>query len=197
MEGPPERLGSYRSLAELQAGLSSIREAPRELGRVDAIVIRPGVDERTDLSVAELSPQRGVHGDGWERRFPKDPPGAPPDPRAQITLMSSRAADLVAGDRLRWPLAGDQLFVDFDLSEDQLSPGDTLHVGPVILRISDKPHRGCHKFAARFGPVALRFVNSDEGRALRLRGIYGTVVQGGTLRVGDLVRRGSRAGTET
>ena len=103
--------------------------------------------------------------------------------------MNTRAADLIAQSRERWPLAGDQLYVDNDLSEDHLPPGTRITVGEVVFEIAHEDHTGCAKFAHRFGKDALKFVNSPDGAHLNLRGIYATVVQGGVVRVGDVVAR--------
>ena len=91
--------------------------------------------------------------------------------------MNARAAALVAGDRERWPLAGDQLYVDLDLSGENLPPGTRLAIGSAVVEVTDEPHTGCKKFSARFGLDALEFVNSPEGRALNLRGINTRVVE--------------------
>ena len=170
----------YLSQTELEAGLESIRQSPKNNGTLESIVIRPQADERLILDVCELSPTFGVHGDDWSRR-------GTPHPKAQITLMNSRLLSLIAGAEERWALAGDQLIVDFDLSEDNLGPGERLAIGTVILEITDKPHRGCAKFAGRFGADALKFVNSEVGRHLRLRGIYAAVVQVCEVRVSDSI----------
>ena len=82
------------------------------------------------------------------------------NPDAQLTLMNARVVALVAGERERWPLAGDQLYVDLDLSADNLPPGTRLAVGSAVIEVTPEPHTGCAKFSARFGSEALRFVNS-------------------------------------
>ena len=172
---------------ELEAGLESIRGAPRGQGVVDLIVRRPAIDEREVLPRAELDPTRGLIGADWLRRPTKGPD---PTPRrdVQIAIMSSRVAALVAGPVDRWPLSGDQLFVDLDLSEDALPIGTRLSVGTAVIEISPHPHRGCAKFAERFGPDAVRFVNSTAGRDLRLRGVNAMVIVAGVVIPGDAIR---------
>ncbi len=103
--------------------------------------------------------------------------------------MNARAASLVAGDPERRALAGDQLYVDLDLSERNVPPGTRLRVGSALLEVTALPHRGCGKFTARFGVDAAKFVNSAVGRELNLRGINARVLEGGTVRVGDLAEK--------
>jgi MOSC domain-containing protein YiiM len=177
----------YGTPAELEAGLDHLRAAPRGEGVVELIVRRPTVDERETVDEAELDLEDGLVGDSWRARGRSG--GRPANEKAQITLMNARSTALVAGDRERWPLAGDQLFVDFDLSGEHIPPGTQLSVGTAVIEVTDEPHTGCKKFSARFGLEALMFVNSPQGRALNLRGINTRVVQPGTVRVGDAIRR--------
>ena len=173
---------------ELEAGLDEIRRAPAGTGTVELIVRRPAEEEREVLEEAQLDLEHGVVGDNWLARGSRNGT-APPNPKAQVTLMNARVTALVARDPERWPLAGDQLYVDLDLSEETLPPGTRLALGAAVLEVSDEPHTGCKKFTMRFGSDAMRFVNSPVGRALRLRGLNAFVVQPGTVRRGDAIRR--------
>ena len=139
------------------------------------------------MEEAELDLDEGLVGDSWRARGRSG--GRPANTKAQMTVMNARATALVAGERERWPLAGDQLYVDFDLSGEHIPPGTRLAVGTAVIEVTDDPHTGCKKFSARFGLEALMFVNSPEGRALNLRGINTRVVEPGTVRVGDAIRR--------
>ena len=177
----------HRSPADLEAGLDTVRAAPRDGGTLELIVVRPRMEEREVLDEGRLDLELGVVGDHWLQRGRSG--GRPANPDAQVTVMSSRAAALVAGDRDRWPLAGDQLYVDLDLSDENLPAGSRLALGSAVLEVTDEPHTGCKKFTARFGLDAMRFVNSPEGRVLNLRGINARVVQPGTFRVGDAVTK--------
>lgn len=173
---------THPSIADLEAGLDTIRAAPRDTGVVELIVRRPAEDQREILAAGQLDPDGGLLGDAWT---PSDRHGA----ADQLTLMNSRVVDLLAGDRERWPLAGDQLYVDFDLSEEALTAGTRLAVGAAVIEITPLPHTGCSKFAERFGHDGLRLVNTPEGRSLRLRGVYARVVTAGVVRPGDVIRR--------
>jgi MOSC domain-containing protein YiiM len=166
---------------ELDDGLAAIKQSPMDDGRLESIVIRPATNERVVLDQCEVSPNGGIHGDRWAKR------GQAED--IQVTLMNSRAAALIAKSKERWPLAGDQLYVDLDLSEDNLPPGTQFAIGSAIFEITDQDHTGCTKFSSRFGAEALQFVNSPEGARLNLRGIYAKVIQAGTIRVGDRIHK--------
>ena len=168
---------------ELAAGIDAIRRSPKDEGVLTWIVRRPDADAREVLDVGELSTTDGLIGDNWKARGSSHAP----NPDVQITVMNARVIALVARDRDRWQLAGDQLFVDLDLSEDNVPAGTRLCVGSAALEVSRQPHTGCKKFAARFGRDALQFINSPEGRRLRLRGLNARIVQAGTIRVGDVV----------
>jgi MOSC domain-containing protein YiiM len=176
-----------RTIEQLEGEIAGIREAPAEDGVVALIVRRPAVDERDVVEEAVLDVDEGLVGDSWRARGSGASGDRPPDPQAQITVMNARAASAVAGEIDRWPLAGDQLYVDFDLSVEHLPPGTRVSIGAAELEVSARPHTGCSKFSARFGKDALRFVNTTQGRALRLRGMNARVIRGGVVRVGDAV----------
>jgi len=185
---------THLSTDQLHARLDHVRNAPRDNGTVELIVRRPAIEEREVLTEAVLTPADGLVGDTWQARGSKHTDDGSAEPNRQLTLMNARATALVCGteldgDRTDWPLAGDQLYVDFDISGANLPPGTRLQLGEVVLRVSEEPHTGCHKFSARFGVDAARFVNSPDGRALNLRGINARVVVAGTVRVGDAVRK--------
>jgi MOSC domain-containing protein YiiM len=171
-----------------EAGLEGVRAAPRDEGTVELIVRRPAVDEREVVDEAQLDLDEGLVGDHWRARG-RSGGRRPANPDAQVTVMSSRAIALAAGDRDRWPLAGDQLYLDLDLSGDNLPPGTRLEIGSAVIEVTAEPHTGCKKFAARFGLETLEIFNSPEGRALNLRGINTRVVKRGIVRVGDAVRK--------
>jgi hypothetical protein len=177
----------HPTASTLDGGLDDVRRSPTDHGRVDLIVRRPAEDARQVLAEARLDRVEGLVGDTWRVRPSNLTRDRSPHPDLQLTLMNSRVAALVAGDDERRRLAGDQLYVDLDLSEANLPPGTRLTLGSAVIEISDKPHRGCRKFADRFGEEALRFVNSAVGRQLRLRGVNARIVTTGTVRVGDTI----------
>jgi MOSC domain-containing protein YiiM len=178
---------NHATPAELEAGLDGVRAAPRDEGTLELIVRRPAVDQREVVEQADLDLDLGLVGDNWSSRGRSG--GRPANTSAQVTVTSARAAALVARARERWPLAGDQLYVDLDLSVDNLPPGTRLEIGSAVIEVTDEPHTGCKKYSGRFGLDALMAANSPEGRALNLRGINTRVVQPGTIRVGDAVRK--------
>ena len=175
--------------AELQAQLDWIRAAPADAGRLELIVRRPGVDEREVLAEGVLDGQIGLVGDNWHVKPSTSGREGRPNPERQVTLINARLAALVARSPDRMALAGDQLYVDFDLSVANAPAGTQLAIGTALIELTEPPHLGCEKFVARFGQEAMRFVNSAVGRSLRLRGANAKVVTGGVVRVGDAVTR--------
>ena len=172
---------SHISTSELDAGVANLRRSPRDRGTVEMIVCRPDHGERRVLDEGELVVGEGLVGDNYLVRGSRD---GPAHPEAQLNLMNSRSVDLVAaGDRERWPLAGDQFFVDFDLSATNAPAGTRLAIGTAVIEVSQKPHTGCAKFTERFGIDAARWVNAE--RDDRRRGINAMVVQAGVVRPGD------------
>jgi hypothetical protein len=174
---------------QLEAGLETIRLSPRDRGVLKMIVRRPRVGERETLREGQLDLVEGLLGDSWIRRGSSRSPDGGPHPDMQLNVMNARAVALIAREEGRWALAGDQLYVDLDLSRDNLPPGARLAIGDAVIEVSALPHTGCGKFVERFGVDAMKFVNGTIGRQLNLRGINARVVQPGTIRVGDTVTK--------
>ena len=174
---------------ELEAGLDHILAAPKDAGELRLIVARPSVDERQLLERGELDAEQGLVGDNWRERGSHHMPDGAADPEMQLNIMNVRVAALVAADDSRIPLAGDQLYVDLDLSDENLPPGTRLAIGAAVIEVTEPPHTGCKKFAARFGKDAIVFVNSGRGKSLNFRGINARVVQSGTIAVGDVLTK--------
>jgi MOSC domain-containing protein YiiM len=169
--------------------LDDIRLAPRDRGRLESIIRRPASDEREVVPEAMLDRVVGLVGDDWIRRGSRSTADGSADPDAQLTLMSTRVLAAIEPDRSRWPLAGDQLLVDLDLSVENLPAGTRLAIGAAVIEVTAKPHTGCAKFSARFGSDALRWINGPTGRELRMRGLNARVVRGGRVRVGDEITK--------
>jgi hypothetical protein len=182
-------LRKHLTRSELEAGLEHIRLAPKDAGLLELIVRRPGVNDREVLEEAELHLDEGLVGDSWKRRRSKTTADGSPNPLMQLNIMNSRATSLVAQDKNRWQLAGDQLYIDMDLSEENVPAGTRLALGLAVIEVTPPPHLGCQKFVARFGREAMLFVNSPVGRQLHLRGVNAKVIQGGIIRVGDVARK--------
>jgi len=176
----------HRTLADLEPHLEQLRAAPADEGQVVMVVCRPSTGRRRLLAEGRIDPELGLVGDDWSTR-PTRAPGGRPDPDKQVTVMNARMVALLDESPHRQALAGDQLYVDLDLSVDNLPPGARIAVGEAVLEVTDKAHLGCAKFVRYFGEEAMRFVNGRIGRRLRLRGLNARVVTPGTVRPGDLV----------
>ena len=168
----------HRTTIDLEMSLEELTGSPRDRGVIALIVRRPSQDEREVLKEAELTLEEGLAGDRWSK-------GESPNPESQMTVMNSRVIDFLAGSSEGWPLAGDQLYVDLDLGVENLPTGTKLSVGSAVIEVTAPPHTGCAKFAKRFGMDAARFVNSNVGRHLRLRGLNARVIKPGQIRQGD------------
>ncbi len=179
----------HLTMEQLEARLDDIRDAPKDAGVVHLIVRRPETLEREILDEGQLDTAEGLVGDNWRARGSGQTADGSADPECQITIMNSRVTDLVAQDKDRWHLAGDQLYVEMDISRENLPPGTRLGIGDAVLEVSAKPHTGCGKFVERFGADAMKFVNSAVGRDMCLRGINTWVIQQGAVSVGDVVRK--------
>jgi hypothetical protein len=177
------------SEAKLAAGLSQVSQSPADGRTLVQIVVRPDKELRELPQSCTVTPKAGIPADRWARYCTHRLPDGRPNPETQLTLMNSRCLALVAGSRERWPLAGDNLIVDLDLSEDNLPTGQRLKIGEALLEITAKPHTGCAKFSNRFGAEALKFVNSPDRKALRLRGVHAQVLQAGCITVGDRIEK--------
>ena len=179
----------HLSTRELESGLDEIRRSPKDHGVLNLIVRRPETDKREVLTEGALDIHQGLTGDNWLARGDRSRPDGSANPEMQINIMNSRVIALVAGHPDRWPLAGDQLYIDMDLSPQNLPPGTRLAMGSAILEVTPEPHTGCKKFVARFGRDAMVFVNSGLGKQLNLRGINAKVIQTGTIRPNDSVEK--------
>jgi hypothetical protein len=179
----------HLTMQELEAALDHLRQTPKDDGVVHLIVRRPEVDQREVVDEAQLDVVHGMIGDNWFVRGSKRTPDGSAHPDMQINIMNVRVTALVAQEKERWPLAGDQLYIDMDLSKENLPAGSRLAIGTAVLEVSPFPHTGCKKFVARFGTEAMEFVNSDLGKQLCLRGINAKIVQSGIVKMGQTARK--------
>ena len=179
----------HSSPEQLEAGLGEILGSPPLQGELKLIVQRPAVDQRNEVEAGRLDTEQGLIGDNWLSRGRPRSADTPPDPDTQLNIMNARVAALVARVPDRWQLAGDQLYVDLDLSDENLPPGTKLTLGTAIIQVTAVPHTGCKKFAQRFGWDAMKFVNTETGRQHNLRGINARVVQSGDIQVGGAIEK--------
>jgi hypothetical protein len=179
----------HLSMTELEAGLDTIRQSPKNEGILKLIVRRPKENEREVLEEAKLDLKEGLVGDTWNIRGSSHTEDGSSHPEMQLNIMNARAIELIAQEKDRWQLAGDQLFIDIDLSDENLPAGTQLTIGTAIIEVTPIPHNGCMKFRARFGLDAVKFVNSKVGKQLHLRGVNAKVVQPGVIHVGDMVKK--------
>jgi MOSC domain-containing protein YiiM len=179
----------HLTMDQLQAGLIAVDQSPKDGGILRLIVRRPAVGEREVLDEGCLDIHEGLVGDNWKMRGSGRTKDGHAHPDMQLNVINSRLIDLVSQDPGRWKLAGDQLFIDLDLSADNLPAGTRLALGSAVIEVTPQPHTGCGKFVQRFGLDAMKFVNSPAGRKLRLRGLNAKVIRAGAIRVGDVVRK--------
>jgi hypothetical protein len=179
----------HATMEALEAGLDEIRQSPSDAGVLELIVRRPQTGEREVLDAGELDLAEGLVGDNWKTRGSSRTADGSSHPDMQLNIMNARVIALVAQDKDRWHLAGDQLFIDMDLSAANVPPGTRLAIGSAVIEVTDQPHTGCKKFVARFGPEALTFISSPVGKELQLRGVNAKVVQAGVIRVGDVAKK--------
>jgi hypothetical protein len=183
------KVEKHLTFEELEAELDEIRQSPKDEGVLELIVSRPKVNAREVLEEAELDLEVGLVGDNWKTRGSSRTTDGFGHPEMQLNIMNSRAVALVAQSKDRWQLAGDQLFVDLDLSDENLPPKTRISIGSAIVEVTEIPHTGCKKFVARFGLDAMKFVNSPVGKQLHLRGINAKVIRSGIIRTGDSVKK--------
>ena len=180
---------NHLTMTQLEAAVDRIRESPKDNGVVEMIVRRPQIDTREVVAEAHFDVKDGLIGDSWMYRGSSKTADGGPHPEMQVTIMNSRVVDLVAQAKERWPLAGDQLYIEMDLSKENLPAGSRIAVGSAVLEVSPLPHTGCHKFVSRFGLEAMKFVNSEIGLQLCLRGINAKVIEGGTVKLGQTAKK--------
>ena len=191
----------YRTTADLTAGLDEVRSAPADDGTVHLVVRRPGLGLREILAEGWFDVADGLVGDSWLARATQRSIAEGRHLDAQVDVMSARMVRLLADDPVEQAYAGDQLYLDLDISVTNLPAGSRIAFGEpggggAVLEVSAKPHNGCAKFVQRFGEEAMLLVNSEVGKELRLRGFNARVVESGPVRPGDAVRVVRRGGPD-
>ena len=186
---PNAKTVKHLSMKELEAGLDEIKKSPKYKGILEMIVCRPKKNEREVLKKGEISKEFGLIGDNWKTRGSSRTNDGFGHPEMQLNIMNARAISLIAQEKDRWKLAGDQLYIDIELSDENLPTGSKLKIGSAIIEITAIPHNGCKKFTERFGIDAVKFVNSPIGKELHLRGINAKVLKAGTISVGGIVEK--------
>ena len=189
MPDPAIHPDTFRSLADLKDMLPDILAAPKDEGTLDVIVMRPQHGQRVLPDSTEVSLADGVPGDHWVRGTGYELEDGTGDPDAQICMMMSKCIQAIAGDKANWPPAGDNLFIDMDLTPANMPPGTSFAIGSAEFVVTETPHNGCQSFIDRYGRDACLFVNTGDGKVHRLRGIYARVVRDGIISVGDKVRK--------
>lgn len=179
----------HLSTNEIEEKIAEVLESPKDNGTLEMIVRRPAENKREVIESGFLSVENGLVGDNWLTRGSSRTDNGLGHPEMQLNLMNWRFANLIAGSRDRVQLAGDQLFVDLDLSPDNLPPGTRLSIGEAVIEITAVPHLGCKKFVERFGIDAMKFANSDFGRSHNLRGVNAKVVVSGNIYSRDAVAK--------
>ena len=182
-------MSDHLSYAELEEQIDYIASSPKDKSPLDLIVRRPKENHREVLETASLSTVEGLVGDMWKVRPSSRTSDKSAHPDMQLNIMNSRVISLVAKSDDRWKLAGDQIFLDLDLSKENLPAGTQLQIDEMIIEVTAEPHTGCKKFVARFGLDAMKFVNSEIGKRYQMRGINAKVVKGGTIKKGDLATK--------
>ena len=172
---------------EIEQAMPYVLAVPQNNGRVEMIVRRPKTNKREIVESGVLDIEQGLVGDNWLTRGSSRTDNGLGHPEMQLNLMNYRFAELIAGNQDRVPLAGDQIFVDLDLSAANLPPGTRLTINEAVIEITSIPHLGCKKFVERFGLAAMKFANSEFGREHNLRGVNAKVVKSGQIKNGDLI----------
>jgi MOSC domain-containing protein YiiM len=181
---------NYCTTLELEHRLPEVLQSPADHGQLKHIFVRPATNERRELKTARLTPEGGIDGDRWVGDSFYRVKNGGSDPRCQVSLMNARYLQQIASTQDAMCLAGDNLIVDFDLSEANLPAGSRLAVGDeVVLELTDLAHTGCSKFERRYGKQVREFTNSKRGKELHLRGRYARIIRAGEINVGNTVRQ--------
>ena len=189
MPDPAINPAEFRSLSALGELLPRILSAPKDNGTLELIIMRPDHGQRVVPESIDVSANAGLPGDHWVRGTGYALEDGTGNPNAQICMMMASCIQAIAGDKANWPPAGDNLFIDMDLTPSNMPPGTRFVIGSAEFVVTELPHNGCQAFIDRYGRDACIFVNTGEGKKHRLRGIYARVMRDGTISVGDRVQK--------
>lgn len=180
---------TFKTIDELNGELPHILKAPKDEGVIHKLCYRPGFRKRTFVDELSLSVADGVKGDRWKEFGWLKLPDGSADPRIQVCVLQKRVLDCVwrEGDSVDYP--GDTMIVDMDMSEANLPTGTRLQVGSAIIEVSDVFNDACTKWSARYGKESREWINVPDNVPLRLRGILCRVVQDGSVKLSDLMRK--------
>ena len=162
---------------------------PASAARVDGLCVRPGPNLREERTAVILHPERGAVGDRWEHKTWLYLPDGRPDPRVQVALCNSIVLAMIQTATGVHHHPGDTIFTDLELSAENLPVGSRLQVGQAVLEISDVENDACAKFAAHYGASVFEWIRLPQNRSRRLRGLFARVVSGGTVNLGDPIRK--------
>lgn len=179
---------SHPSGAEIERRLAAVGPSECDKGTVETLCLRPARNERHEVDAIVFTVDGGAVGDMWQTYHDRVE-------KEQVALINSRILRAIEPDHDKALLAGDQMFVDFDLSERNLPVGSHIQVGNAVLEITDEPHPGCAKFTKRFGKEAYQWTHQHPEE--RRRGAYSRVVRGGSVRKGDKIIKLSTGGAST
>ncbi len=179
----------HPTLEQLELSLETIAASPSKQGTVELIISRPETGKRVVHTIGNFSKTGGLEGDNWANDCWKTLPDGKSDPIVQIAITNTRLLAAICPDKSRWPLAGDQIYTELNLSKTNLPVGTRLSAGTVILEITQEPHLGCSQYAEHFGKDSLKFTLTPRGRELNLRGIYAKVIKSGSINTGDRISK--------
>lgn len=179
----------HATRSELNSALPSVLDAPKNGAKVELLCRRPDRNQRDFTDHLRLTQAGGIEGD-YEMKKPwLTLPDGSPDPRIQVSILPKRVLDLVWRDRENVAYPGDTIIADLNVTLDNMPVGTRLQVGGAVLEVSDVWNEGCAKWKVRMGREAYDWTSAPEHEALRLRGIYCSIVGDGMVRIGDTITK--------
>ena len=168
------------------------QSSPRDNGVVKLLVIRPETHVRTLPNAVVVSVEQGVVGDKWEAECTIKLENGKSNPDLQIAIINTKVIKEIAQsdfDMDRLALAGDNIYADLNLCEENMPVGQQIQIGNTLLEVTPFPHFGCKKFSERYSVEDLKVVNSTAGKPQHLRGIYVKVIKNGSISIGESIKK--------